>query len=447
MAMITGGPSVRSTTEVSGRFGVALDWLFTFADMERGIGWNARSSPALEWNLRRTRVLLDVLGGPDRQMTVVLVGGTNGKGSTAALLASIVSASGVRTGLYTKPHLQSYRERLRVDGVAVTENAFADLVDRVQPHVATLRRLVPAAGEPTTFELTTALAFEHFASAGCTVAVVEVGLGGRLDATNATDPHVSVITPISHDHMRELGARLDGIAREKAGIVRPGRVAIVASQPRSAAATLRAECTHVGAEQREVPPLGMATATRFGLGLRGAHQRQNAALAIAAAQALGEHGVVVRDDAIGRGIARLRWPGRFEIVPGAPTIVLDGAHNDGAALALAEAMRHEFPRRAVRLVVGMMRDKDAAAFARAMAPLARSVYATMPEGSRALDAKALASRYGARARAIPELGHALRTARSEAGPRDVICITGSLALVGKARSLLALPVAERLWDD
>jgi dihydrofolate synthase/folylpolyglutamate synthase len=122
--------------------------------------------------------------------------------------------------------------------------------------------------------------------------------------------------------------------------------------------------------------------------LRGAHQRQNAALAIAAAQALGEHGVVVRDDAIGRGIARLRWPGRFEIVPGAPTIVLDGAHNDGAALALAEAMRHEFPRRAVRLVVGMMRDKDAAAFARAMAPLARSVYATMPEGSRALDAKA-----------------------------------------------------------
>jgi dihydrofolate synthase/folylpolyglutamate synthase len=159
MAMITGGPSVRATTEVSGRFGAALDWLFSFADMERGIGWNARSSPALEWNLRRTRVLLDVLGGPDRRMTVVLVGGTNGKGSTAAILASILSASGVRTGLYTKPHLQSYRERLRVDGQAVTENAFADLVDRARPQVATLRRLVPAAGEPTTFELTTALAF------------------------------------------------------------------------------------------------------------------------------------------------------------------------------------------------------------------------------------------------------------------------------------------------
>jgi dihydrofolate synthase/folylpolyglutamate synthase len=447
MAMITGGRSVRTTTEVSGRFGAALDWLFSFADMERGIGWNARSSPALEWNLRRTRVLLDVLGGPDRRMTVVLVGGTNGKGSTAAILASILSASGVRTGLYTKPHLQSYRERLRVDGQAVTENAFADLVDRARPHVATLRRLVPAAGEPTTFELTTALAFEYFASAGCTVAVVEVGLGGRLDATNATDPHVSVITPISHDHRRELGARLDGIAREKAGIVRPGRVAIVGPQPRSAAATLRAECAHLGAERREVPPLAAGVAARFGLGLRGAHQRQNAALAIAAGRALAEHGVPLRDDAIGRGIARVRWPGRFEIVPGAPTIVLDGAHNDGAALALAAALRDEFPRRVLRLVVGMMRDKDAAAFARAIGPLARSVYATMPDGPRALEAGALASRYGARARAIPLLGDALRTARGEAGPRDVICVTGSLALVGKARTLLELPVAERLWDD
>jgi len=414
--------------------------------MERGIGWNARSSPALEWNLRRTRVLLDLLGGPDRRMKVVLVAGTNGKGSTAALLASILSASGVRAGLYTKPHLQSYRERLRVDGEAVTENAFADLVEAIRPQVTALRRLVPAAGDPTTFELTTALALEHFASSGCTVAVVEVGLGGRRDATNATDPHVSVITPISHDHMRELGARLDSIAREKAGIVRPGRVAVLAPQRRSADATLRAACARAGAERREVRPLGAGIAERFGLELRGAHQRQNAALAIAAARALAEHGVTLRDDAIGRGLTRVRWPGRFEIVPGAPTIVLDGAHNDGAALALAAALHHEFPRRGVRLVVGMMRDKDAAAFARAVAPLTRSVYATMPEGPRAMASDALASRYGVRARSIPVLADALRIARGEAGPRDVICVTGSLALVGRARSLLDLPVPERLWD-
>jgi dihydrofolate synthase/folylpolyglutamate synthase len=276
--------------------------------------------------------------------------------------------------------------------------------------------------------------------------VVEVGLGGRLDATNASDPHVSVIAPISHDHTRELGTRLDGIAREKAGIVRPGRVAVVASQPRSAAAALRAECARAGAERREVPALSAAVAARFGLALRGAHQRQNAALAIAAARALAEHGVSLRDDAIGRALTRVRWPGRFEIVPGAPTIVLDGAHNDGAALALAAALREQFPRRAVRLVVGMMRDKDAAAFARAMAPLARSVYATMPDGPRALAADSLASRYGARARSIPALADALRIACREADPRDVVCVTGSLALVGKARSLLDLPVPERLWD-
>jgi dihydrofolate synthase/folylpolyglutamate synthase len=446
MAMTTGGPSDRSTTRVSRRFGPALDWLFSFADMERGVGWNARSSPALDWNLRRTRVLLDLLGGPDRRMKLVLVAGTNGKGATAALLASILAASGVRAGLYTKPHLQSYRERLRVDGEAVSEDAFADLVDAIKPHVAALRRLVPAAGEPTTFELTTALALEHFAAEGCTVAVIEVGLGGRLDATNATDPHVSVITSISHDHMRELGTRLDGIAREKAGIVRPGRVAIVASQRRSAAAALRAECARAGALREEVAPLSAGEAARHRLVMRGAHQRQNAALAIAAARALAEHGVPISDGAIERGLSGLRWPGRFEVVPGTPTIVLDGAHNDGAALALAAALRQEFPRRDIRLVIGMMRDKDAGAFARALSPLARYVYATMPEASRALPAEALAARYGARARAIASLAEALGIARSEAGPREIVCVTGSLALVGSARTLLDLPVSERLWD-
>jgi dihydrofolate synthase/folylpolyglutamate synthase len=444
--MSSGAPSARHTTEVSSRFGAALDWLYGFADMERGIGWNARSSPALEWNLRRTRVLLDLLGAPDRRMAVVLVAGTNGKGSTAALLASVLSASGLRTGLYTKPHLQSYRERLRVDGEAVTENAFADLVNAIRPHITALRGLLRGAGEPTTFELTTALAFEHFASSGCTVAVVEVGLGGRLDATNATDPHVAVITPTSHDHVRELGPRLDGIAREKVGIVRPGRVAVVAPQRRSAAAVLRAECARVGAERREVLPLGPDSAARFGLGLRGAHQRQNAALAIAAARALAEHGLRLRDDAIVRGLTRLRWPGRFEVVPGAPTIVLDGAHNDGAALALAAALRHEFPRRAIRLVVGMMRDKDAATFARVMAPLARSVYATAPDGPRAMVAATLARRFGTRTRAIPMLAEALQIAGNESDQRDVICVTGSLALVGKARALRNMPVPERLWD-
>ena len=413
--------------------------------MERGIGWNPRASASLGWNLRRTRILLDLLGGPDRRMAVVLVSGTKGKGSTAALLASILSAAGATTGLYTKPHLQSYRERVRVDGQAVGEGAFADGVDALRPHVDALRRLVPAAGQPTTFELTTALAFLHFATARCTVAVVEVGLGGRLDATNATDPHVSVITPISHDHMRELGTRLDGIAREKAGILRPGRVAVVAEQRATATAAIRAESDRVGAERRMIPPLTAADATRVGLKLRGPHQRQNAALAIAAARALSEHGLVtVNDGDVARGLSRLRWAGRFEVVSGAPTIVLDGAHNDGSADALALALRTEFPGRPVRLVVGMMRDKDAGAFARAMRPVARFVYATAPRGPRALRAEELARRYGSRS--FAELADALAAARSEAKATDIVCVTGSLALVGEARDLLGLPIAERLWD-
>ena len=434
-------------SEVSRRFADALEWLYGYADMERSIGWNPRASPSLEWNLRRTRILLDLLGAPDRRMAVVLVAGTKGKGSTAALLASILSASGATTGLYTKPHLQSYRERVRVDGQAVSEAAFADAVDALRPKVDVLRGLVPAAGQPTTFELTTALAFLHFATSRCTVAVVEVGLGGRLDATNATDPHVSVITPISHDHVRELGRRLDQIAREKAGVLRPGRVVVVAAQRATAAAAIRAESDRIGAERREIRPIATADATRLGLALRGPHQRQNAAVAIAAARALSEHGIVtVDDDHVARGLSRLRWPGRFEIVPGTPAIVLDGAHNDGSAEALALALRTEFPARPLRLVVGMMRDKDAGAFARTMAPVARFVYATAPRGVRGLRAEELARRYGGRARAFADLADALGAARAEARPRDIVCVTGSLALVGEARDLLGLPVPERLWD-
>lgn len=381
-------------------------------------------------------------------MAVVLVAGTKGKGSTAALLASILSASGTTTGLYTKPHLQSYRERVRVDGQSVSEAAFADAVDALRPKVDVLRGLVPAAGQPTTFELTTTLALLHFATSRCAAAVVEVGLGGRLDATNATDPHVSVITPISHDHMRELGTRLDQIAREKAGVLRPGRVVVVAVQRATAAAAIRLESARVAAEHRDVRPLPVAEATRLGLALRGPHQRQNAALAIAAARALSEHGVVnVDDDQVSRGVSRLTWPGRFEIVPGTPDIVLDGAHNDGSAAALAVALRQDFRGRPVRLVVGMMRDKDAGAFARAIGSVARFVYATTPRGTRGLRGEELARRYGGRARVFADLSRALEAARADAGPRDVVCVTGSLVLVGEARDLLGLPVSEGLWDS
>jgi dihydrofolate synthase/folylpolyglutamate synthase len=410
------------------------------------VGWNPRANPSLEWNLRRTRVLLDLLGAPDRRLVVVLVAGTKGKGSTAALLASVLGACGVRAGLYTKPHLQTYRERIRVDGEMISEADLDARIAELRPHYTALRRRVPMAGEPTTFELTTALALAHFALTGCTVAVVEVGLGGRFDATNATDPHVSIITSISHDHTRELGTTLRKIASEKAGILRPGRIALVARQEVDAARAIRGAAQMIAAVYTEVAPLSPAAARRAGLGLRGAHQRQNAALAIAASRALAEHGVPFRERAIPRGLRQLRWPGRFEVVRDRPTVVLDGAHNDGSATALARTLRAEVRGR-VRLIIGLMRDKDARAVAKALEPIASAVYVTRPDSPRAADPAATARLFRrTTVRTFDDLPSALRAARADAASGETLCITGSLALVGQARTLLGLPALERLWD-
>src|SRR5437868_6310351 len=180
----------------------ALAWLFSLADQERGVGWNPRASPESQWMLGRTRALLDLAGAPDRRLRIALVAGTKGKGSTCAMLASILGAAGVRCGLYTKPHLQTYRERVRIDGRAISADEFAAATDRMRRLIVDL----PAeAGEPTTFEVTTALGLDFFAREACDVAVLELGLGGRLDATNAGEPEVSGVTSISYDHTAIVG--------------------------------------------------------------------------------------------------------------------------------------------------------------------------------------------------------------------------------------------------
>ncbi len=424
----------------------ALDWLLSFSDPRRGIGWNPRSRAGIEWNVRRMRVLLDLAGAPDRRMACVLVAGTKGKGSTAAMIARLLAASGVRAGLATKPHVQAFRERVRVDGAALGEARFATLVDGLRDLPGALARLLPAAGEPTTFDLTTLLAFSAFARGRCDVAVIEVGLGGRYDATNACDPHVSLVTPISHDHTRELGPRLDGIAREKAGVLRPGRVAVLGPQPPSARHALLRECARLGAMPCEPRPLGEGRARELGLALRGAHQRANAALALAACDALAGHGVAYDQRLAGRALADLRWPGRFEVLDGSPPIVLDGAHNDGSARALAATLRREYPRRRVRFVLGIMADKDARAVVRELLPLASAVHATVPPGARGLPARDLARLVrGVPVRTHEDAAAAIRAARHEAAPSEAVCVTGSLALVGAARDALGLPVVERLW--
>jgi dihydrofolate synthase / folylpolyglutamate synthase len=417
--------------------GAALDWLFSLADQERGVGWNPRASPESQWKLGRTRALLDLAGAPDRRLRIALVAGTKGKGSTSAMLASILGAAGVRCGLYTKPHLQTYRERVRIDGQAIGEQALDDAIERMR---IAARALPEAAGEPTTFEVTTALALDEFAREDCAMAVVEVGLGGRLDATNALDPFVSVITSISHDHTAILGRTLSAIASEKAGILRPGRPAILAPQRPSVARTLRQACRALGAGCQVVEPLQRE------LPLAGAHQRQNAALAVAAARAMAER---IEERAVTRGLERLRWPGRFEVVLAQPEMVLDGAHNDASAEALAATLKPFAAGRPIALVIGINRDKDARAVLRPLVRVAGSVWATQARNNpRALGPETLGQlcrRLGADVAVEADLSQAIQRASASAAARGLVCVTGSLMLVGQARAALGLPAPERLW--
>jgi dihydrofolate synthase/folylpolyglutamate synthase len=420
--------------------GSELSWLLGFSDPVLGVGWNPRASRAARWRLGRMRALLRLAGHPDRGMRVVLVAGTKGKGSTAAFLASILHAGGVRAGLSTSPHLQTYRERVRIDGRMIGETDLARAIDDLRPLVARLRRSDPGAGEPTTFELTLLLALRAFAERGCAVAVMEAGLGGRLDATNALDPDVSIITPISYDHTAILGRTLDAIATEKAGIVRRGRPALTAVQRPAALAALRRAGRSAGAQLQVVRPLG----TRVARSLAGGHQRQNAALAVAAAGALG-----IDDPAIQRGLRGATWPARFELVRGRPPIVLDGAHNGASAEALAETLRRERRGRRVVVVVGINRDKDARAVLRPLAGVASAIVVTRSASPRAgppADVARIAERLTRRPITRAEtVAAAIATARRQAGPRGLVCVTGSLALAGDARTALRLPPVERLW--
>jgi dihydrofolate synthase/folylpolyglutamate synthase len=397
------------------------------------VGWNPRASPDEQWKLGRTRALLDLAGSPDRRLRIALVAGTKGKGSTGAMLASILGAAGMRCGLYTKPHLQSYRERIRVDGQAISAQALETAVQRMRKHVA---ELPTAAGEPTTFEVTTALALDEFARDNCAMAVVEVGLGGRLDATNATDPFVSLITSISYDHTAILGRTLGAIASEKAGILRPGRPAVLAEQRPAAMRALKRACRRIGATCQVIAPL------EHEVGLAGVHQRQNAALAVAAARLM----TTVDDDVIDEGLRRLRWPGRFEVLDGHPTVVLDGAHNGASAEALAQTLATFAARRPIFLVVGINRDKDARAVLRPLLARAHRVWATQtannPRALSAADLGRLCRDLGTSVEVEPDLGVALGAA---ARTGCVVCVTGSLMLVGQARGTLGLPTPERLW--
>jgi dihydrofolate synthase/folylpolyglutamate synthase len=377
--------------------------------------------------LDRMRAILDRLGGPDRRLGAIIhVGGTNGKGSTVAMIAALAAAAGHRVAAYTSPHLSCLRERIMIDGEMITEPALVAAAERVRD----------AGGDGLTFfEQITAIAMRAIAEAEVDVTVLEVGLGGRLDATNVVDPAVAVVTGVALDHEAILGDTVAQIAGEKAGIWKPGRPAIIGASGLAEAVPLLAEAARAaGALPRVIGDADIAAVPP--VGLPGEHQRRNAAAAIAAVQALGL-------PIVGSALAGVRHPGRFEIVEspaalaGVPRIILDGAHNPHGAAALAEALRArgEHP----VLIAAASADKDVAAIAAALAPAVRAVVATRYQQDRAMDPARLAAAFAAAAgapaaiAAAPDLAAALAVAATYRAP---IVIAGSLFLVGEARTAL-----------
>ncbi len=395
--------------------------------------------------LARIETLLEALGNPEQRYTLVQVAGTNGKGSTAAMLAAILKSAGRRVGLYTSPHLVSFRERIRVDGESIAADDVADGFDAIATLVAR--------EDATMFEATTALALDHFAREAVDVAVLEVGLGGRLDATTVGVPAVSIVTRIDLDHQDVLGSTLTDIAREKAAIIRSG-AAIAAAQAPAAEAVLleRAAVTGVPlllegrelsvrliARDRSGQTLDLAgpgwrlDAAR--ISLLGTFQPSNALLAAAAARALD-----TPPEAIRAGLARARWPGRFEVLRYRDRhAVLDGAHNPAGAGALAASLREWFGPAAVTLIFGALRDKDVAGMLTALAPCAERLILTASGSPRAASPEELRAH-------VPAGSPAVETAASpadalglaERAPRTaVVCVAGSLSLVGDVLRLAA----------
>ncbi len=386
---------------------------------------------AMRFGLDRMERALDALGRPERAYDVLHVGGTNGKGSTCAMAAAALSLAGLKVGLYTSPHLVRFNERIQVDGREIGDGAIAAAIDEI-------RRACPwhdageAADRLTYFEFATLAGLVHFAREGVRVAVVEVGLGGRFDATNAILPRVAAVARISLDHTQLLGDTVEQIAFEKAGIYKHGIPAVAhAHQPPGALETLRAEAVRRGA------PFVVAAADWPGpVALQGPHQRGNAAFAAAALRQLARAGVPLGEEAIVRGIATARWPGRLEEVGG---VLLDGAHNPDGAAALAAALRALHPGRPVELVFGVLSDKDHAGMLAALVPAARRIHVVAPATPRARSAaevRALAESLGTDAEVHGSVAEALSAAQRAARDGALVCVAGSLYLVGEARELL-----------
>ena len=456
------------------------------------LGHELAHTPSNKFDLAHMSVLLNAMSHPERAFPAVLIAGTNGKGSTAATLASILLASGLKTGLYTSPHLVRINERIRVNGEEISDDDFARLHGEVDRVAGRLIEKAELPWHPSFFEMMTAIAFAHFARERVDIAVLEVGMGGRLDATNVVEPLVSVIADISLDHQKFLGNTVREIAREKVGIIRPGGVVVTLPQQPEANDVIGNTILDLGARGvsavQYVPPVSpgsseyfvptaekklltaesaekeenaenrAATFSRYPLQvmgkqilvespLVGRHQLRNVALAIAAAEELAKAGIPgITAEAIERGIRQTHWPGRFQFVSagaGWPEIVFDVAHNPAGAWALRSALSEQYEDRPLIFVFGAMRDKAISEMAEILFPLADRVIATRPANPRSASPEEIqqaGSRTGAEIEAVGEVEAALDRARAISRPDVVMVVTGSIYLVGEAIRLLGLRI-------
>jgi len=427
-------------------YNLALDYLYSFVDYSLK---KASELARADFNLARMFALMEALGNPQNRYPILHVAGTKGKGSVSALSASVLQAAGYRTGLYTSPHLQDYAERIQINAVPVSHPRLVELVEMVKPVVAKIPQL-------TTFEITTALAFLYFAQEEVDAAVVEVGLGGRLDATNVVTPRTAVITSLSYDHMAVLGNTLTQIAGEKAGIIKPGVPVISAPQQDEALAVIlrvaeekNAPLTLVGrdvlfaagnhsldGQTFQVWTTG-ATPLNLQIPLLGAYQVENAAVAFAALQSLRQQGIWLEDIDIQNGFARVKWPGRFELLRRQPPLVLDSAHNLDSAHKLRQALDDYLPDWPVILIFGSSEDKDVPGMLQAWAPRLEYLIATRADHPRALEPEKLlelAAQVGVPAEPLEPVDAALRRALELAGDRALVLSAGSVFVTAEVRT-------------
>lgn len=402
-----------------------------------------------EPSLRRIRELLGQLGDPQKELKFVHIAGTNGKGSCAAMLDAVLRAAGYRTGLYTSPYLYRFSERMRIGGEPIPDEALVRCVGLVRDKAEKMDE------HPTEFELMTAAAMLWFLSERCEIVVLETGLGGRFDATNVIDaPECAVIMNIGLDHMKILGDTPEKIAAEKAGIIKAGAPCVAYAQENGVLDVIRARCAELSVPLT-VPDFGVLESEfdslegqvfsyrgdQYALSLLGAHQRRNAVVVIETVDRLRERGWKIPQDALEHGLYAAAWPGRFELCGEEPDFIVDGAHNPQCAQAVCESLLHYFPGSRRVLLLGVLRDKDAAAMAAILDRAADEYVCTAPPSERALGAEELAALlrpFGKPVSVCESVSDAVFTAKERAGADGMVCAAGSIYLAGSVRYELGM---------